>query len=167
MDVDTTTGRERGMGAREKRRAGRKVPVVQDVREEQCVVAARPLLPEHVDCTCVDSPVSPASATYSFATSHIAGNSMIVHCNSAWRCASAMQKQPEPPPTSSSLRTPEKSTLRAMPSAGEMEWLCMKLAIIRACSISTCPAAQPSLGRSPAPPVVDETSPFSAFMTAP
>ena len=108
----------------------------------------------------------PAAETYSLATSHIAGSSMIVQRSCGIRCASAMQKQPEPPPTSSNRRTPEKSTLRAIPKAAAIEWLCMKAAITRACSISTCPAAHASLGRSPGAPVVEARSPLSASLIA-
>ena len=67
---------------------------------------------------------------------------MIVQRISGCCSASAIAKQPEPPPTSSSRVTPSKSPLRAMAIAAGSECDCIAAATRRARSISTWPLAQ-------------------------
>ncbi len=69
-----------------------------------------------------------------------------------------MEKQPEPPPTSSNRVTPSKSPCRATPTAAGMEWLFMKAVIGRAISALSWPVSQASTGR----PLLSATSAFRA-----
>ncbi len=84
---------------------------------------------------------------YSAARAQTAGNSMMVADRSGRRSARAMEKQPDPPPTSSSRRTPSRAELRAVVIAAGMEWLCMKAVSIRAMSGASWPLSQASTGR--------------------
>ena len=86
----------------------------------------------------------PASSTYSRARGSTAAMSKMVACSPGFAPQSAMESAPLPPPTSSRLFTPARSTNSATPAAGRSETLCIAAVKARARSGSASCASHGS-----------------------